>query len=201
MQKHANLLARIVSNLLLAGPPEACDPVVDAFVDRFSFGIVIRESGRISYFESNILQHEDSSTIVGGEDTLSALECMSLSRSRRRESDPALMDIETQSLDSINCSIGWPANTDFLLCSGFASTMQRKAPTPTVHAYVNQLCCLKLPKRLETFLHYPTIIFVDSFKSSVLEPSDAWTHNERGQLAYIAGLLIYELSIESVFHL
>lgn len=78
--------------------------------------------------------------------------------------------------------------------------VQQIAKAATVRNCVDLLCRLRLTKRLETFSHYPTINDADYYKLSVQVLSDVGKQNERGQFAYVDGLLIDILSIGSVLH-
>lgn len=101
---------------------------------------------------------------------------------------------------SVKCSIGWLGTTVSLFCSEFASRMQQKAPNATAHDYTDEVSGLRQLKRLQTISHYPTVGDSDVQKLSAVVFSDAAKHHDRGQLAYVAGLLLDDPASGWIFH-
>lgn len=126
------LLSKIVDDLLFCGPDHIVDESISRFKAHFTIGTVVRGHGTVRYFGINIIQHEDFTVTVNGDDELDALGAYSISRICRRNYLEPLNPPEVKSFASINSSVKWLGITVSPFCSLFSSLFQQLAPTGTV---------------------------------------------------------------------
>lgn len=145
-------------------------------------------------------QDEDFTVTLHGDLKLQALEGYPIDRNRRKEIDDQLNAIERSSFRSINSSIGWLGTNASPFCAFYASFMQQKEPNPQVRDIISQINILRQLKKLGSVIQFKRPPTGREYSTSILVFADASKLPEHGQLCYIAGLLIGDLSKGSVYH-
>lgn len=72
---------------------------------------MMRGPGLLRYFGLDIIQHDDYSIIIDGDEKLDAFEANSLTLVRRRELGSELNITEVKACPSLNSSVGWSGIT------------------------------------------------------------------------------------------
>lgn len=86
------------------------------FGNKYIQGEVSNGLGRLRFFGLDIVQHEDFSRTIAGDEELCVIKPYPLSPVRRRKSTEVVSAIEQSAFMSVNTSIGWFGITSSLLC-------------------------------------------------------------------------------------
>ena len=93
---------------------------IKKFNIQFKLGTVNYGPGLLRFYGLNIRQFDDFHCTIDGDEKLEALEPSPISRSRRREIDEQLNDIERSSFMSVKGSINWLRITASPLCAFYS---------------------------------------------------------------------------------
>lgn len=104
------------------------------------------------------------------------------------------------SLLHLGCSIGWIDVAASLFCAFTSIYLQKNLPQATVHDIITQSTMLRALKTFSTTKSMKCPTDTNSYKLSILVFSHASRATENGQLLFIKGLLIGELSNGSILH-
>lgn len=96
-EKLVLIVIKIVDDLLITGEKEFMDNYLNDFNEKFEFGTIIRSPGISKCFDLTILQNNDSSCTIHGDEKLMAKEGYPFSRIRRRQPDSPFSDYEKSS--------------------------------------------------------------------------------------------------------
>lgn len=198
-----NLLAvavKIVDDVLMTGPRNNLESVIDDIRSRYKLGTVVFGPGNFLFFGLQISQDTDHTITIEGDDKLSALQCYPLSRQRRKEGEKLLNDIEKSSFRSVNSSVGWLGSAASLFCSFYASHLQQKAPSTTVHDLITQINSVRLLQKFGSTIKYKRPMDRKEYNLSILVFADASRSVDHGKLGFVAGLLVRNFSIRSIYH-
>ena len=97
----------MVDDLLLTGTDESLRQFVTDFHQKFKLGEVVHGPGTLRFYGLNLIQDTDYSVSIHADDKLNAIEPYPISRTRRRQIDDQMNDIEKKAFMSINASSGW----------------------------------------------------------------------------------------------
>lgn len=78
-------LSKIVDDILVCGDTIVVDPIIDFLKDRFTLGTIVHRPGLTCYFRLKIIQHDDYTVSIDGDDKLSSISSTPITRTRRRE--------------------------------------------------------------------------------------------------------------------
>lgn len=194
------VLAKFVDDILLTGVPEIVKEVIERFNKRFKLGNTCHGPNAMRYFGLNINQDTNLDISIDGDDKLKRLQPYEISRVRRKNMNEKLNQIEAKAFASINASIGWLGVTASPFCAQVSSHLQQHAPNATIKEMIQQINLLRKLKKVCTVATYKCPKPNASKKLSVLVFSDAGRTSDHGQLCFIAGLLVGELTEGSIFH-
>lgn len=155
---------------------------------------------RLRYFGFNIVQHDDCSIKIDGDDKLEAIEASPISRLRRKNGDDMLNAVEKSAFSSLKSSLGWLGTTVSPFCSATSSSLQQRLPAVKVSDLTKQTAERRELKKLGTVVHYSRPMDQRQYSLTVVVFSDAERPTENAQLSHVAGLLIGQLEEGSVYH-
>ena len=195
------IVAKVVDDLKMAGIGNESENFLNDFHKRFELGSANRGPGSMRFFGINISQDSELNISTDASDKLDALSEFSFARSRRKEQEELLNDIEKSHFASINSSLGWIGSAASPLCSFYASYLQQKAPKPCVKHLVEQNNILRSLKKHGTTIRYlrPEVKKADELTLVIF--ADASKSDQNGQIGVLCGLMFGNMSPESVFHL
>lgn len=119
------LCAKIVDDILFAGQPPDVDKLISGFNRKFTLGTIVHAPGHLRFFGLNIYHLDDYSISIYSGDKLMLLEQAPIPRTRRRQIDSDLTDIEKESYASLNSSLGWIGSTASVFCAEASSSLQQ----------------------------------------------------------------------------
>lgn len=100
-------VANIVDEILATGKDAVVDKFISDFNAKCNVGTIKNGPGMLCFFSLNIIQNEDCSSSIDCNDKLETLEVNPISRTRRKEQEDSLNDIELSNYKSVISSIGW----------------------------------------------------------------------------------------------
>lgn len=163
-------------------------------------GTITHGPGHVWYFCLNLNQGDDYTTIVDGNDKLSAIRSTPISRLRRRELEASLSSVEAKSFSFLNFTVGWIRVTFLPFCATSASLNQQAAPFACVRDFIIQAADLRVIKALGSSISFHRPTGNECHQLSITFFADAGRSATNGQLCYIAVLLIGCLPLESIYH-
>ena len=193
------LVCKIVDDFYMTGTDTALRQFINAFNLHFKLGEVVHGPGTLRFFGMNIIQNEDYSISIHADDKLKQLEPFPISRSRRRQVDDKMNDIEKKSFMSINASIGWLGTNASILCSFYSFHLQQKIADCHVSALISQFSALRTLKKHGTLTTFAPVQYPNN-DLTIVAFSDASHSPKASQLCYIIGLVIGEVKKGSPFH-
>ena len=193
------LAAKIVDDILITGVYKHVKAFLHGFNSKFALGTVVSGPGNLRFYGLNIVQDEDMSCSINAEDKLLALEQCPITRLRRQEHDSELNAVERSAFMSLNSSIGWLGIAASPFCAFYASHLQQKLPDARVSVLSLQANGLKVLKKLGTSISFPKPM-KGPHAVSIAVFADAGRLEDHGQLAFVSGLLIGPLALDSTFH-
>lgn len=98
------LVAKIVDDVLLAGPNEIVDGHIRSFNDKFKLGTIMHGPGKLQFFGLNITQRPDFTIEIDADEKVQAVEQCPITRLRHLESETLLN--QTQKCSTITDSHG-----------------------------------------------------------------------------------------------
>lgn len=101
-----SLLSKIVDDILICGPPDHVDDVILKIEKHFTLGTLSHGPGTLRYFGLNILQYDDYSVSIDGNDKLDAIATLPITRVGRRELESLLNNAGSKAFASVNSSVG-----------------------------------------------------------------------------------------------
>lgn len=101
-----SVLSNIVVDILICGPEELVDMIIDKIKKRFTLGTMTHRPVFLRYFGFIIIQYEEYSLFIDADDKLNANAPYVMTRTRRRNHDSRLDTIKAKNHASINISIG-----------------------------------------------------------------------------------------------
>lgn len=194
------LVAKVVDDIKAAGKGDRAEQFIKQSHKKFELGTVSHGPGKLRFFGINTEQHEDLTVSTDADDKLKSLVELDISRSRRKEYDAGINEIERAAYASANSSLGWIGTAASPFCSFYSSYLQQKAPNTKVSHLVEQQVIIKKLKKLGTAISYPRPSDKCEQELTVLVFSDASRTDDRGQLGILTGLLVGELKSEAIFH-
>lgn len=197
----ALLAIKIVDDILLTGTDDELAWFERAFGGVFKLGESETGPGRLRFYGLQIEQAEDFSCSVHADDKLQALEAYPLARVRRRQHEDKMNAVELASFRSVNSSISWLGTVCSPMCAFYASSLQQRLPSSTVHDLVAQQNALSLLKKHGTLTTYPTPPDIAKEAVNLVAFADASFKEDKSQLAYVIGLVFGDVKKDSVFHL
>lgn len=103
-----------------------------------------------------MINNEDFSSTIHGDEKLNSIRTFPLSRIRRRQSDSKLNDIEKASYISVDSSSGWLGIDASPPFSFYGSYLQQKVPSLNVRSVMTEDRYLRILKSHGTSICYPT---------------------------------------------
>ena len=194
------IVAKIVDDMLATGELAMTEQFIKKFNIQFKLGTVNYGPGLLRFYGLNIRQFDDFHCTIDGDEKLEALEPSPISRSRRREIDEQLNDIERSSFMSVNASINWLGITASPLCAFYSSYLQQRMPINNVGNLTLQSAVLRKLQKIGTLTCYPTPPKNQSVTISAVVFADAGKTEDHGQLSYIGGILLGPLKKGSHFY-
>lgn len=117
-ENHVDLVVIKMADAILAtGTDCALRSFAQDFGKKFNLAEITHGPGRLRFFGLKIIQHEDFSCSIDGDEKLNALEPYQLSLFRRPQSDEKMNAIEQKAFMSIKARIGWLGITSSVLCA------------------------------------------------------------------------------------
>lgn len=184
------LAVKIVDDILLTGTDSSMRLFITEFNKKFTLGEVVHGPNSLRFYGMNLIQESDWSVTIHADDKLQSLEPYPISRTRRRQIDDQMNDIEKKAFMSINASIGWLGITTSPLCSFYASHLQQKIREKRVSALLSQFSALRTLKKNGTVTKYPQPSFNGDSKLTLVAFADASHTKDSSQLFYIVGLVV-----------
>ena len=194
------LCAKIVDDVLFAGPGNATEQIINRIQQEYKLGTVVYGPGSFYFYGLLVNQTEDWSISIHAGEKLNAIEGHILSRNRRKDIDEYLNAIELSAFRSVNSKIGWLGISASPFCALYASYLQQKSPTPTIRDMITQINCLRYLKKLGTCISFVTPQVQCEMKLSVVVFADASRSGDHGQLSYLSCLLFGDLQKDSIVH-
>ena len=148
----------------------------------------------------SITQLEDGTIRVSGDEKLDALQPHPISRLRRKQQEEKLNAVEHFSYSSLNGSVGFIGTSASPFCAFTTSYLQQRRVSPEVKDLVLQCNLLRQLQKLGSTITFKRPSDTRSYSFKVLAFSDAARSNDHGQLAHISGLVIGDVSLNSIFH-
>lgn len=193
-------LAKIVDELLICRPINIVDNVANKLRQRFTLGTVALGPGQLRFFELKMVQHDDYTVSIDGVGKLYGIGTPSITRVRRRDVAASLSPAENELFASIKSSLGWLGITASLFCALFSSMFQQSAPNATLATLCNQSAHLCGLQQIGTYKLYCRPDESLDHSVSIIVFCDAGRSGDNGQICHIAGLLIDDLALRSIFH-
>lgn len=147
-----------------------------------------------------MVQNEDYTVTIDGDDKLQDIGAVPLARVRKRESCDSLASAEQSLIASVNSSVGWLGITVPPFCALFSRLFQHCAPDATVSTLRNQASRLNQPKDTGSLTSFKRPNEQLGHERSVVVICNAGRTSKAGKLCHIAGLLIDKLAVDSIFH-
>ena len=194
------IAAKVVDDIKIAGVPAVVDNFVKRFNCQFKLGTITKGPGELKFYGLDVTQRNDLSITVTCDEKVNTLEPYPISKTRRKQTSDKLNDVEKHEFMSINSSLGWLGIAASPFCALYASYMQQRLPNATVEELLSQSRHLRNLQKLGTSIHYARPPRGSTVSLSVVVFSDASRTDDRGQLAYLAGVLIGPLQKGSIFH-
>ena len=199
-RKTVLLVAKIVDDMLVTGETSYVKSFVHKFNTQFTLGTVTYGPGLLRFYGLNIRQYDDYHSTIDGDEKMDALDAVPITRSRRREVDEKLNDIERRAFMSINASINWLGITTSPICAFYSSFLQQRTPINNVGNLLLQSAVLRKLQKIGTQSCYPTPPKNTSVNVSVVVFADAGKSDDHGQLSYLGGILLGPLRKGSPFY-
>ncbi len=194
------IAAKVVDDIILTGEESVTSKFIDDFNAKFKLGTIIRGPGKLRFFGLQVVQEKDLSICVDGNEKLNKIEPYPISNVRRKNYTEPLDQVEKHAFMSINSSLGWLGIAASPFCALYESYLQQKLPKANVETLLCQARHLKTLKKLGTTISFPRAPKGKEVPVSVVVFSDASRTDDRGQLCYIAGLLLGPLQKDSTFY-
>ena len=184
------IIAKIVDDMLATGELSYVKSFISKFDNQFSLGTVNYGPGLLRFYGLNIRQHADFHCTIDGDEKLEALEPVPITRSRRREIDQPLNDIERSAFMSINASINWLGITASPICAFYSSHLQQRTPINNVGNLLLQSAVLRKLQKIGTQTCYPMPPSNKPVTVSAVVFADAGKCDDHGQLSFIGVILL-----------
>ena len=194
------IAVKIVDDILFACPLDLLKSVVNKISSKYKLGTIVYGPGNFRYNGLTISQDTDFIISIHADDKLEALQPYPIDRYRRKQMEEKLNAIELTSFRSLNSSISWIGVAASPFCSFASSYLQQKLPDTTVSDLVAQLNITRELKKLGSSLKFKRPCDKKLYSLSILVFADASRKEDRGQLGYICGLLIGDISLGSIYH-
>ena len=194
------IVAKIVDDMLATGESSYVHSFIKKFDAQYKLGTVNYGPGLLRFYGLNVRQHADFHCTIDGDEKLDALEPVPITRSRRREIDEQLNDIEKSSFMSINASINWLGITASPICAFYSSHLQQRTPENNVGNLLLQSAALRKLQKIGTQSCYPKPPHNTPVTVSIVVFADAGKTGDHGQLSFIGGLLLGPLTKGSNFY-
>lgn len=176
---------KIVDDILANGRDEALKTFVSSLNQRINLGDSAHGPGRLHFFGLKIIQNEDFSCSIYGDENLKEIEPYPLSRVRCGKAEEEMNEIERTAFMSVNANIGWLRTTVSLFCAFHARYLQQKLPDARVSAIMSQGPSLPLLNRYGTLSAHVSPPRECRDNVTLVAFADA-SHSETGsQLCYI----------------
>lgn len=195
------IVIKMVDDILATGQDDVLKSFVTDFGGPFALGEIMHGPGQLRFFGLNIVQHEDFSCSIDGDEKLGKIEPYPLSRVRRRQSDEVLNAIERSAFMSINASIGWLGITTSVLCAFHSSSLQQKLPNARVSSLMSQVAALNQLKRYGTLASYVCPPADVSSDVTLVAFADASHSAAASQLCFVTAIVFGKIQQGSVIHI
>lgn len=195
------IIIKIVDDLLATGTDPALRFFIVGFGKLFKLSETLNGPGRLRFFGLSIVQQDDFSCSIDGDEKLQAIEPYPLSRVHRRQVCEEMNEIESSSFMSINDSIGWLCITSSLLCAFYSSHLQQKLRDACVSALMAQSSAFNVLKRQGTLSTYIRPPSSSRNQVTLIAFADAGHADTASQLCFVIGLFYGEIKKGSVLHL
>lgn len=176
------------------------ESLVDGIQKQYELGTVVYGPGIFLYFGLQIIQHDDCSIEIHGDDKINSIECYPITRQRRKQGEEILNAVEVSSYRSMNSSIGWLGIGASPFCAFYGSHLQQRVPSTKVHDLICQINATRLLQKLGSTIKYDRPADDKEYNLSMLVFADASRNVDYGQLGTVAGLLNGPFAVESIFH-
>ena len=194
------IAAKVVDDIIITGEDEVTCEFITGFEKRFKLGTVVRGPGNLRFFGLQVIQDQDLSITVDGNEKLDKSEPYPVSKVRRKQITELLNAVEKHAFMSINSSIGRLGFAASPFCSLYSSYLQQKLPGANIETLLSQARQLKIVKKLGTLITYPRAPTGKNIELSIVMFSDASRTDDKGQLSYLGGLLIGPLKKGIIFY-
>lgn len=131
-------MSKIVDDILICGEDIVVDRIFDMLKDRFTLGTIVHGPRHIRCFGLNIIQYDDYTVSINGDDKLFFISSAPMTRTRRRQVTESLSSVEKNLFASINSSVAWLGITASLFRALFSGLFQQSALMATVAMLCNQ---------------------------------------------------------------
>lgn len=152
------LAAKIVNDILITGEQHAVDQFLNGFYSKYKFGTVAHGPGQLRqlrFFGFNIVQEDDFTCSINGDEKLKALEQCPIPRVRKLELESELTAAERSAFMSLNSSLGWLGIAASPFCAFYSSYMQKMLPSANVPVLPAQTAALCVVKTLGSNISFP----------------------------------------------
>ena len=194
--------AKVVDDILIAAPVSRTKDLVAHISSQFKLGTIVYGPTCFEFYGLKIHQDSDMGVTVSSEKKMDDVTEMSVDRSRRKQSDERLNEIERSHYQSIIGKLCWIGVISSPFCAFSASYLQQKSPNATVSDLVvqNYLICAVKELGLGTVTKYVRPESRGRFSLNIVCFADASKTDDKGQLGMVTGLMIGEPSTGAVFH-
>ena len=176
------LAVKIVDAILFAGTKKDVSEVIHKIENNYKLGAVVYGPGTFLFYGLQITQDTDYSITVQSDEKLSKLEGYPVDRQRRKQIETSLNAAEMHYFRSVNSSIGWLGIAASPFCTFYASTLQQKLPSASVHDLISQINNIRVLKKLGSAVTFKRPKDEKQYRLSVLIFSDASRSTDHGQL-------------------
>lgn len=196
------LAVMVVDDILLAGDRMLLKKVVDQLSVKYKIGTIVFGPRSFSFYGLNIIQNDDGSTQIHGDEKLNQLEANPIGRLGRKDSDDPLNAIELLSFGAPNGSLGFIGTAASPFCSFATSFLQQRRANPLVKDMVCQINMLREVKRRRTTITFIRPSDNEPYELNILVFPDAGRlqDTDNGQLGFIAGLVVGNTGKNAIFH-
>ena len=192
--------AKVVDDMIIAAPVSRAKDLVAHISSQFKLGTIVYGPTCFEFYDLKIYQDSDMVVTVSSEKKMDDVTEMSVHRSRRKQSDERLNEIERSHYQSINGKLCWIGVISSPFCAFAASYLQQKSPNATVSDLVVQNTLIRDVQVLGTVTKYVRPEDRGRIFLNIVCFADASKTDDKGQLGMVTGLMIGELSTGAVFH-
>lgn len=195
-----SLAVKVVDDILVCGQKTHLDQFVHNISAKYTVGTIVRGPGTLSFFGLTIVQDVDGTIQVSGDEKFAALKAHPLLRARRKQFEDSLNAAEQFSYNSLNESVSFIGYTTSPFCSFISSHLQQRCVSPLVKDLVVQWNILRQVQDLGSTVTFKRPSAPGTYELKVVVFPDAARGNEHGKLAFVAGLVLGDVSRGSVLH-